>query len=343
MSLLEMHRASGAVLDDAGQVPRHYGALATEYAAAHSGAVLVDRSDEGRIMLADADRLAILHRMSTNAVDGLAPGEGRATVLTSPIGRIIDRVVAHNLDETQTLVHTSAGRGEQIAAYLRRNIFFRDRMQVADRSGELAQVMVYGPQAAAVVAPFVPDAEALALHHIRAAEFEGGPLWVFAADAPGVPGFGIVVPLAGAPALWQALLERDARASGRDVYELLRIESGQPGPEGELTEDIIPLEAALWDEVSFTKGCYTGQEIIARMESRGKLARQLVGVTLSGPVAPGAEWKAEGRVQGRLTSTAEFPDGRWLGLGFVKPGLASEGQILELPDGEARIWLVPGR
>lgn len=347
MTLTELHRAGGAVLDEAGQLPRHYGDLAAEYQAAHEGAILIDRSDEGRILLADADRLAILHRISTNAVEGLGQGEGRATVLATPIGRIIDRIVLHNLDASQTLARTSAGRGEQVAAYLRRNIFFRDRMQVTDRTGELAQLMLYGPRAGAVVGALMPGAEALPPHHICAATFEGEPLWAFGADAPGVPGFGLLIAAAQAPALWRALLEAGAphglRPSGRAVAELLRIESGLPGPEGELTDDHIPLEVALWDEVSFTKGCYTGQEIIARMESRGKLARQLVGVTLSGPQVPGAEWQAAGRLQGRLTSAAELPDGRWLGLGFVKPDLAVEGQILALPEGEARIWLVPGQ
>ncbi len=346
MTLLELHRESGAVLDEAGQLPQHYGDLAAEYQAAHDAAVVIDRGDEGRLLLTDADRLAILHRISTNAVAGLAPGEGRATILTTPIGRIIDRIVLHNLTENETLARTSAGRAEQIAAYLRKNIFFRDRLQVTDRTGELAQLMLYGPQAGAIAGALVPGAEALALHHVRSADFYGEPLRAFAADAPGVPGVGLVVPVEQAAALWQALLEAGAphglRASGRAVYELLRIESGLPGPAGELTEDHIPLETALWDEVSFTKGCYTGQEIIARMESRGKLARQLVGVTLSGPQTPGAEWRAEGRVQGRLTSAAALPDGRWLGLGFVKPDLAVEGQVLELPDGEARIRLVPG-
>ncbi len=112
----------------------------------------------------------------------------------------------------------------------------------------------------------------------------------------------------------------------------------------ELNEQYIPLEAGLWDDVSFTKGCYTGQEIIARLESRGRLAKTLVGVALSGPVAPGSVWEAEGRPQGELTSATALPDGRWIGLGFVRPDLAAPGRVLTMAGGgEAVIRLAHGR
>ena len=346
MTLMAMHKGEGAVLDGRG-LPRHYGELAAEYQAAREAAVLIDRSGEGVILLEDADRLAILHRISTNAVEALQPGEGRATILTTPIGRIIDRVVLHNLDENRTLVRTSAGRAASVAAYLRKNVFFRDRMKVHDRTDDFVQLMVYGPQAGQVLAGLLPDGGTLPLHHVHAAELEGVPVWVFAADQPGVDAYGVLAAAEHGEAVWAGLRAvgdvSGLVPSGLEVYDLLRVEAGMPGPDGELTSETIPLEAGLWADVSFTKGCYTGQEIIARMESRGKLARQLVSVSLSERAEPGSEWRVGGRVVGSLTSVAQLPEGQWIGLGFVKPGYAEPDQALVLQGATARIRWVVGR
>jgi folate-binding protein YgfZ len=345
MTLRDLQISSGAVFEDGLSVPRHYGDPDQAYAAAKNGAVLVDRSDEGRIEITDADRLAIVNRMSTNKVDDLQPGEARATVLTTPVGRIIDRVVLHNLDDVHTLVRTSSGRGGAIADYLRRNIFFRDKMQVNDRSGELAQLALYGPQAGAVVQAIWPDVDAVDLHQMRDVPFEDAVVRVIGLDASGVPAVGLIVPAVQAAALWTALLNagqtHDLRPAGWTTTEQLRIEAGLPGPVGELNEDYIPLEAGLWADVSFTKGCYTGQEIIARMESRGKLAKTLVALQLSGPAVVGAALMVDGRSQGTLTSITALPDGSWHGVGFVKLALSNIGQSLALDGGVTAVIKTP--
>lgn len=338
--LAAIQQSQGAVFDGV-PVPAHYGDVAAEYAAARQAVVLVDRSDEGRLELSGADRLAILHRMSTNAVSGLTPGQGTATVLTTPIGRIIDRVIVHNLRGERALLRTSPGRAGLLADYLRRNVFFRDKMQVRDLSADLVDLALYGPGADTVAATFAPGVGDLAMHDGIETTFQDAPLLVVRLDPLGVGGVGLIAPVEVAPALWQAALDAGAphglRPAGSAVCELLRIEAGMPGA-GELNEDYIPLEAGLWDDVSFNKGCYTGQEIIARLESRGRLAKTLVRVTLSEPVAVGSVWTAEGRKHGALTSLAQRPDGTWIGLGFVKPDLAGAGTVLAFEGGgEARV------
>ncbi len=345
-ALKQLQVEQGATFEDA-PVPLHYGDVGAEYEAARAAVALVDRSDEGRLELGDRDRLTILNRMSTNAVAELGPGEGRATVLTTPIGRIIDRVILHNLEEDRSLLRTSAGRGAAIADYLRRNIFFRDRMSVREVSEELAHLALYGPQAGALAGHFAPGAEALALHHVLAVDFEDSALLVVALDPLDVPGYGLLAPVEKAASLWQALLEAGqplgVRPAGVAACELLRIEAGVPGPEGELNEAYIPLEAGLWTDVSFNKGCYTGQEVIARLESRGKLAKTLVAVTLDSEVPVGMPWFADGRRQGTLTSAARLPDGGWVGLGFVRPEVAEAGRSLTFEQGgRAVIRRVPG-
>jgi aminomethyltransferase len=133
-------------------------------------------------------------------------------------------------------------------------------------------------------------------------------------------------------------------AAERQAYEALRIEAGLPAAGREITSEAIPLEVGLWEAVSFSKGCYIGQEIIARMESRGRRARQLAGVRLEQAAQPGAPLRQGNSLQGSLTSVAESPRLGWIGLAVVRPVALTEasglvavgedgaaGQLVELP------------
>ena len=138
-----------------------------------------------------------------------------------------------------------------------------------------------------------------------------------------------MLPEAEAAAVWQALCAAGALPAGSLVFNALRVRAGRPAPGSELTADYIPLELGLWDEVSFSKGCYTGQEIIARMESRGQLAKMMVLLRPQGEVNAPAELKHEGRVVGRLTSSVVAPDGARHALGVLRRHLAQPGTRLQ--------------
>ena len=136
-------------------------------------------------------------------------------------------------------------------------------------------------------------------------------------------------------------LGQGAVAASPATYEILRIEAGQPYAGHELTDDYIPLEADLWSAVSFTKGCYIGQEIIARMESRGRLAKTLVGLRLDAPVAPGAEVRCGGSLVGKVSSAAVSPWAGPVALAFVKPASAAQGTRVEVNGVPAEIAPFP--
>jgi folate-binding protein YgfZ len=124
-----------------------------------------------------------------------------------------------------------------------------------------------------------------------------------------------------------ALLAASAPAGTDELYEVLRIEAGLPRFGVEIGEEYIPLEANLWDDVSFTKGCYIGQEIIARMESRGKQARVLAGLRLAAPLDADGERavRIDGQPAGQVTSVAYSPALGPIALAFIKPALANPG------------------
>jgi aminomethyltransferase len=305
-------------IEIAGQpVPQHFGDTAAEYAAARTGAAVIPRSHEGRLRALGRDRLDLLHRMSTNDVNGLAAGAARQTVLTTAIGRMVDVLTVLNLGET-ALCLASAGRAAAVRRWLSGYIFFRDQVKFEDASGALGQLGIYGPRAGAVAGTLVDGADALAEN--RFVERDG----VIVLNRKG-EGYTVITPADRLGGLWDRAVAAGATPAGEAAYQLLRLAAGRPYTGHEVTEDYIPLEANLWEAVSFTKGCYIGQEIIARMESRGKLARRLCGIRLDAPVAEGSEVRAGDAAAGVVTSAGVLPNLGPVALAYVKTALAEPG------------------
>ncbi len=322
--LFDEHVKMGAQMNEADgwEVPDVFTSFAEEYAAARAGAVICDSSPRGRLRLTGRARIDFLHRMSTNDLNALRPGQGAATALTTPIARIIDRVIVYERQDDALLL-TSRGAQALVANWLRKYIFFNDDVQVRDASTEVGLLSIYGPKAADVASRLVEqDVSGLSLH----AWLTHGSLALARADAMAGDGFHVFAPapLALASA-WQSALDAGAIPIGEQAMETLRIESGLPRFARELSEAYIPLEVGLWRDVSFSKGCYIGQEIIARMESRQRLAKQMVGLRSDVSIESGADIAFEGGPVGKVSSAAPRPGGDWIGLGFVKPAAATPG------------------
>lgn len=293
---------------------------------AHTHAVWADLSDKGRVICMDRDRLDLIHRLSTNDTLKLQVGEGCATVFTTAIGRIVDCVVVLNRGE-QALMITNRGKTDQIRGWLQRNVFFNDRFQSKDVSKELGHIGIFGAYSAALVGQWWSGAETLpGYHFIETSLDESKPNdKTLLIRVPGLAGNGFWV--IGTPGILEnfklQLAEHHVMETTAEVMEALRIEAGLPETGHELTEEYIPLELGLWDAVSFHKGCYIGQEIIARMESRGKLAKMLVRVELEAPLPTGTTLTdTEGKSVGTLTSVASVPSlnhpAKHIGLAVVK-------------------------
>jgi tRNA-modifying protein YgfZ len=323
--------APAAAIEIAGQpVALHYGDPAAEYAAARTGAVAVWRTQVGRLRAVGRDRLDLLHRMSTNDLTNVAVGEARYTVLTTAIARMVDVLWVLNRAET-ALYLTGPGRAALVRRWLSGYIFYNDKVKFEDASAELGQFGLYGPHAAAVAEALAPGAAALEENRF----LDNNEVVVARTRPLAGGGYIVLAPAAQIEALWAQAVAAGAAPAGEQAYQWLRVAAGQPegAAEGtplagrELTEDYIPLEANLWPAVSFKKGCYIGHEIIARMESRGKLARRLVGLRLAAPVAVGAEVRAgeSTAVVGTITSAADLPGYGPAALTYLKTAAADPG------------------
>ena len=296
------------------------------YDAAHNTAVLTDRSDLGILKLSGETRLDLINRMSTQAVNQLKAGEGAATVLTTDIGRIIDRLILYASSDTVYAL-TGENNAEAIARYLMRFVFFNDDFRIEDLSGQTAVLGVYGPQSAAKLSQVGFPETDLPLHHWRQADLNGVTAYLHRTDPVAGDGYFVMCRLADKTAVWQQLLATGLVEADAQAFEALRVESGLPRFGYEMTNDYIPLETGLWDDVSFNKGCYIGQEIIARMESRGRLAKKLTILTADQPLSPGATILADGRQAGQVTSTAVLPNGS-IALGYVKTAVLEKSPLM---------------
>ena len=327
------HQSMGALLAADG-IPLHYGDLGAEYHAALDGAILLDRSHEGRIVLEGDSRLDLVNRMSTNELLGMTPFEGRPTVFTNANARIQFRAVCYNLPEGLLMI-SEPGQGGALGDYLRRNIFFGDKVAVRDQSLTTSQFAIHGPKAERIIeqvgvelpSPADYFAYELNLGHAAATVARRrsiiGQHWI------------VICPAASATAIHRQILDLgqsiELRPAGSLAYNLLRIRGGSPAGL-ELSSDYIPLEVGLWDEVSFEKGCYTGQEIIARMESRQRLAKVMVRLELEHPLTAPAIIYSDGKECGKLTSSVESPDGEIFALAVLRTASARPGTRLEVGD-----------
>ena len=313
-------------------------ATANELRAFDEGAAAFVDAGRGKIHAVGNDVLDLLNRLSTNKVDHLKPGEGAPTILTNEKGRIIDLVYALNLGP-YVLLLTGAGAQSPVMEWLDRYTFMEDST-LSDVTDSTLLVTLAGPQARAVLES-ATGLNLASLHSFQSASFE----------ADGISGYAIRMDLGDRAGYWafledgdvaaflQKLLDCGATSVGGEAWESFRIGSGIPSYGKEISEDRNPLEAGLIGAIDFTKGCYIGQEVIARLDTYDKVQRALVSLKVGGH----GQWQAgdnlaqEGRSVGTITSLAYDPaTGSQAGLGYVRLSEAVTGTRFEGKAGDGR-------
>ena len=328
---------AGAVLDGTTGRALHFGEPARELAAARSACIVVDRADLIRIAGTGPDLADLLQRLGTGDMRTLRPGTGVPTVLTSPKGRVVHRLFVHHLgDEGLLLVGGPDGR-PSVTEHLRR-FTFAEQTGLRERTEETCQLALVGARAG----------EALDAAEIgRPPRFgsvtatrAGSTFHVLGEDGLTGDGFSIVGDVAEGPALWRTLVLGAARtggcAAGDLALESWRVLAGVPAPGHELTEEANPLEVGLHETVSFSKGCYVGQEVVARLNTYDKVSRLLVGLRLAAGAplpAVGAPVLRDGTPIGRVTSAVRPPGSTMaVALALLKRDRAAPGDEVQVPD-----------
>lgn len=318
------------------------------HAATHA-AVLVDRSGLGRLRATGADVLDLLNRLSTNQVDPLEVGKAARTVLTTNKGRILDVLTLAHLPD-HVLILTSEGALEKVATWLEKYTIAEDAAY-ADVSGETAQLTVTGPKATrAVTAAFGRSVAELDAGAFAAASWQGVDVIIARTDPIGAPGYDLVCPVEVKDALVEQLFAA-GRADGltaasREAWDALRVHAGIPTYGYEITESYNPLEAGLDALISWTKGCYIGQEVVARLKTYHKVQRHLVHLSLdtAAPQPPGSKLLVDGKDAGVVSSAAPSPDGKGvLALGYLRTAYLKDAAGLNVEAVGADGRRIPGR
>ncbi|HUB06666.1 MAG TPA: glycine cleavage T C-terminal barrel domain-containing protein [Myxococcales bacterium] len=336
LPLHEVHRAAGARLAEAGGAERveSYGDAAKLSAEARSGAGLVDLSQRGRLAVSGPDRVSWLQGMVTADVKKLAPGQGTFACIVSPKGKLLAaaRIFAR---EAELWLDLEESPLEATLDHLRRHLVMEE-CEVVDRSAETAMLGLHGPRAHALLAGLAPGLPELAEHAQAGIALGGVSAVAIGSRELGLPGIDLWLAPGDAAAAWRALTAAGATLLGFDATEILRVEAGRPRFGAELDEDTLPLEAGLERAISYDKGCYVGQEVIARMTYRGHANRKLAGLWLEGtaPAAPSEALSRDGKPVGEIRSSlvsARF--GRPVALAYVRRESLEPGTKLALASG----------
>jgi tRNA-modifying protein YgfZ len=319
------------------------------YHAARTRAAVLDRSDRGRLLLSGRDRRSYLQGLLTNDVAALGPGQGCYAAYLTPQGRMIADMLVYEVGDA-ILLSVVPQVASTLLARLDDLVFAED-VQVVDATRQFAQIAVLGPKASEVVAPVVGlDPSTLAAmpeHGCISFTTQGERGVVARITDPGEPGFDLYIPAASRDELTSAIRRAGVAPLDQSAADAIRVEAGAPLFGRDMDEETIPLEAGIEERaISFTKGCYVGQEVIVRVLHRGhgRVARRLMGLRLAGgqPPAAGAAILDDGREVGRVTSGAWSPVlGVPVALGYLSRDAAEPGSPVSIGGVAAVVTALP--
>jgi folate-binding protein YgfZ len=338
VNLKEIQLQTGAIFADSASTPCLFPYDSHVLSFIREGVVICDRSDWGLIEVKGDDRLRFLHNQTTNDFNSLHSGQGCDTVFVTSTARTLDLVSAY-VQEERVLLLTSPSRQETLREWMDKYIFPFDKVEITNLSSHYAIFTLVGSQSNLFLSQWISK-EILSLPEgsNQIVQIAGIDLILGVGSGLALPGFNLLIPLDKSGDLWYVLTDKtkpqSAKPIGTETWEKLRILQGVPKPDAELTEDYNPLEVGLGKTISFDKGCYIGQETIARLNTYKGVKQKLWGIKVSAPVTPGSKITKDGEKIGVITSyTSDFENGGFA-LGYIRT--KSGGAGLNVAVGETK-------
>jgi folate-binding protein YgfZ len=350
LTLQKQHSALGAILvETAGwEIPDHYGDPVHEYQAVRDSVGLIDLSDRGKIVLSGPDRVKFLQGMVTQDVPKIPVGGGVYAASVTVKGKMITDMRVFAASEA-LILDTEPGFGQVLLDFLGRYAPLSN-VKLEDRTEADVLLSLQGPRSKKILERLIGDPLTLnnpLSHEERTVSIGGGEisLRIIRAERGAEDGYDLLLPREHAAALWEALISQGQseglRPVGRRVLEILRIERGTPRFGIDMNDDTIPLEAGLEETaISFSKGCYLGQEPIARIHFRGHVNRHLRGILIDGETPPQSGEKVfiDDREIGWITSAAYSPSLRKIvALGYLRREHDQPGEAVAIETNGTRI------
>jgi folate-binding protein YgfZ len=314
------------------ELPAHFNDWQAEWAAVRQRCGLLDGRFRALLRLGGSDRVTFLQGMVSNDVAKLQEGEGTYAALLTQQGKVVSDLRIYALAD-ELWLDVPATRLTAIRESLERFIV-ADDVEFASQDAWAALVAVEGPHAARVLIGVTGESvAALRAYGHREVSFEGSRLRVVAASHGGEPGY----VLFGSPEvgglLWEHCRAAGAEPVGMEALNVLRVEAGIPWHGQDMDESTLISEVGLEAAISFSKGCYLGQEVVERVAARGQVHRTLVGLLCEGPTVPlaGAELTQDGKAVGWITSAVWSPARAGvIALGYLRRECSAVGSEVRL-------------
>jgi glycine cleavage system T protein len=340
--LHERHTALAAVFEDqAGwAIPAHYGDPLAEHAAVRRHAGIADLSHRGKLRVTGEDRIKWLQSVISNDILPLKPGHGRYSSFLTHKGKMITYFRVY-LRPDDVLLEDAGNIGETTFQALRKFLLYGTKAKLENCRESWSLLLVGGPSAAAVIRKaFGCDPSSLGILDFVTVDIAGQSAMIIRTEETGEEDFEILLPATAAAAAWDQALQagqsEGIRPFGSHAWEMLRLEAGLPQAGPDLNEEIVPPEANLEEKAfSLSKGCYPGQEVVARMDTYGSVRRRLVGLLIEDTAIPprGAKLLSGDREVGWISSAVQSPQLQSvIAFGFplrdfAKPGTALDVEI----------------
>src|SRR6266436_4200949 len=348
--LLELHRATGATIGEwfGCQLPSDFGDWLTEYRYARETVALLDKNYRTFLALSLPDRVRFLNAILTNNIKDLKVGQGIVSLFLNPQGRIQAEIETYAEEERLLCVSFAEIREKLIPAL--DHYIIMDDVTLTDETARYGTLALEGPRAAETVKRLANvDVTTLAELEWRESSVGAIPCRIVRRSPGSHPSAEFVCEQIHLQQLWKLLRDAAKSAGGGPVgytaLNSLRLESGIPWFGYDFGDKQIPHEAGLEkSHISYTKGCYTGQEIVERVRSRGQVNRRRVGLRFAGDAVPssGEVLTADGKEAGYVTRAAFSPMMSCaIGMGYVRKENNELGQELHWQGGIATVTTLP--
>jgi len=325
-----------------GKIPFTYANTTEEYWTIKKAVGLADMSHLGRLRITGKDRVSFLNGLLTNDISQLKENEGQRSALLNSKARVLADLHLYAQPDS-LLIDTGESPASHVKEILDRFIITED-VQIQDSSQDLVQLTVQGPRSSQAIKEVLgPEAQDLKQLEQKTL----GPSTIIARDRTGQTGYDIILPALEAEPVWHGFLlnggDLGLNPVGSQALEILRLEAGYPKYATDVDENTIILEAGFKDAINFNKGCYLGQEVVARATHIGRVNKQLVRleVETKDSVSPRSKLTSDGRDAGFITSAAFSPGlGRVASLGYANREFAKEGTKVNVQSGETSLSAV---
>ncbi|HEY6939139.1 MAG TPA: glycine cleavage T C-terminal barrel domain-containing protein [Terriglobales bacterium] len=315
----------------------------TEFAALRSGCGVYDLSWRRYFTVCGRDRVRWLNGMISNNVRDLQPGNGVYAFVLNPQGHILGDLYIYNHGDDFVL-ETDAGQADKLYSHLKRFIIM-DQVEFKPAQ-DWAAMGLQGPKAGEILRAAGIEPPALEPMQLSDVKLGATPATLVRSDHPLSTNYEFWLTSDQAPAFWDVLVKAGATPTGAEAVELARIAAGIPRYGQDIRERDLPQETGQMRALSFTKGCYIGQEIVERIRARGSLHRGFAGFRMmEGPLpAPGSKVQAAGKDVGEITSAAMLPSQEGeiaVALGYVRKEAGAPGATVEIGTSKAQVGALP--